>query len=91
MRIKVGPYSYKVIVKKLRKKFGTCDFRTHEIFIDPNQSPDTKRDSLMHEILHAVDDLAGIKQREEEINRRSPILLMVLRDNKQLIKQLLQE
>jgi hypothetical protein len=58
--------------------------------IEPGQEDGQKRDSLMHEALHALFAMLGLDQEwgtktEGYVTRLSPALLALLRDNPDLV------
>lgn len=103
-RIIVGPFVYKVsddpVDLVIRCREESTDLLGHNsqreliITIDPAQAPGQRRDSLLHETLHAVTQLTGLAsewgQETEEaiVNRLSPVVLSVLRDNPRLLRYL---
>lgn len=101
--IKVGPYRYKVTwdAKGMEpfqdhspNAYGFSDHRQSRIAIAPNQSESSKRDTLLHEVLHCVTFVMGMGKtieempEEELVLRLSPQLLSVLRDNPELLSYL---
>ena len=65
---------------------GLCDNDAQMIALDPEQGPDKLRETYLHEHLHAMIGLAGMRDmlgdnEEEVVKRISPILLQFLRDN----------
>lgn len=73
---------------------GLCDFDTGRIWIDRKQTPLMERDTVLHEVLHAVLDQTGAKRRFKDIDKDfeeelvcelAPRLLQVLRDNPSLV------
>jgi hypothetical protein len=66
---------------------GICDADAQHIAIDPDQSADRLRETYLHEHIHAMLSLAGMRDtlgssREERVVKRlAPILLQFLRDN----------
>lgn len=93
MRIKAGPSVYTVRSSRdLNAELGTTDCDRLEILLSTEQSPERRRVTLMHEVLHVVFDLAGIgigEDKEEDLIRPlTPALLQILRDNPALRKEL---
>lgn len=99
--IKVGPYTYTVDQDptKLRQHehllkaglSGGTAHETTEIHIDPTSSESYKRETLWHEVKHAVCNLFGWgdeKKEEEAIGMTSAMELAVLRDNPELVAYL---
>ena len=65
---------------------GMCDNDSQMIALDPEQGPDKLRETYLHEHLHAMVGLAGMRDmlgtnEEDVVKRLSPILLQFLRDN----------
>jgi hypothetical protein len=105
--IRVGPRRYKVTSDRTRMGRlsrteradlqGFTDHRALTIDIDPNQAPDEKADTLLHEVIHTVTNLTGLngdwdaETEERVVNRLSPALLDVLRRNPTLVTYLLEE
>lgn len=105
----VGPYRYEVTADELARLrvehaeqkvlSGHSDHDALRINVDtgPAVAADTSRDTVLHEVLHAIAFLSGLSsdwgtQREEEIVRRlSPLLLDVLRRNPALVAYLLED
>jgi hypothetical protein len=79
---------------ELADLLGHTDRRRCVILIEPDQADCQKRDTLLHETLHIVADLAGLadewgaKKEETTVSRLSPVLLQVLRDNPKLLAYL---
>lgn len=99
--IKIGPFVYTVSTDEagLRRQEhaakGACSGATShpklEIHIDPNDAPGQQRDTLWHEVKHAILNISGFdgKATEEEfIQRTSALELAALRDNPELVAYL---
>lgn len=104
-RVKVGHAKYKVRYEQnlasISGANGTCGEDVQEILIDPLMGPDMERDTVLHEILHAVfhlsdvrahlpkDDNGDAKESEEKIIRPlATRLLELLQDNPKLVEYL---
>ena len=57
------------VVNKECPRKGEINFITNEIRIDKDLSPTSKKQVLMHEILHAVFDLLGLYELAEDENK----------------------
>lgn len=97
MKIQVGPLTYQVkrgplVDWALGENFGTCAPQRTEILLASGVSGDFEIETLLHEIAHAINDIAGVGQwldtdQEERLVRSiSPYWLMVLRDNPKLVE-----
>lgn len=90
-KLKIGTSLWTIIYSKNLVEDGDLgkQYRDqHELHIAEHQCEDEKEDSFLHEVLHACCRFAGIpnnvkhKLTEEEfIERLTPVLHMVLRDN----------
>ena len=95
--VQVGPYSYKVVLlaKEMSELFGETDSREQAIRLHPDQARDSMADTLLHEVLHAVWHCSGLhdgKYNEEQVVRGlTTWLLLVLRDNPDLVGYLCDE
>lgn len=66
---------------------GKSYHQIQQIHLQPNMSQDKQHEVLLHEILHACYTLAGLDDEDDEeevVNRISPFLLQVLKDNDHL-------
>lgn len=88
--LRIGPFNYVVEAhegywnKDDTRVYGELDERTSTINLDIDASPDVIRDSILHEIFHAI--LIMYEKDDEELVRLlSPMMLQVLRDNPELV------
>lgn len=96
--IRVGACDWRVTVAADAKLFGKTRHKATEILLC-EQSPASMRDSLIHEVLHAVWWCAGgeklldiDKDAEERLIRLlSPWLLSLIRDNPHLVAYLVND
>ncbi len=96
MKIKIGYKHYEVIEKEEdqafalvneQRVFGTIDYHAEKIYINkayPNQMGET----LIHEILHGVDDMYHLDMGEELIRGLASALYTILMDNQDQIRQM---
>ena len=91
-RVTVGPFVYTVTVADEldEQRMGMVDFRHQTIDLLRDQPPMQMRDTLLHEVMHAVVRFAGLDMEENErvVAALSSILLMVLRANPRLVAHL---
>ncbi len=87
-------------LKEIDDLNGLCDFDTGRIWIQRKQTPIMERDTVLHEVLHALLDQTGAKRRfkevgtdfeEEMVVELTPRILQVLRDNPRLVAYLTEE
>lgn len=88
-RIEIGPLVYRVRRADL-DDFGRCDPDDFTILLRRRMSPETTREVLFHELLHAclaACDLDWSAKKEETVVKRlSPVLLDVLQRNDRLVE-----
>lgn len=105
-RVKVGAYTYTVKVdadriKELEKEsetdlYGITSHGILEIALHPTVAPMVMRETLLHEVLHAVLYNTGVadrmtdKNEEHLVRALSPALFALLRDNPALIQYLVE-
>lgn len=84
--VKVGCYSYRV-ERPTRPLIEGSPVWGHysnvhqRILVDESVSEDRAAVTLLHEALHAIDDLVHLDLTEEQVIRLAPALLAFLRDN----------
>lgn len=96
-KIKVGPFFFKIKYANLNDmnrgdSSGYTVFENRHIYIEKSYDEDLQSEILLHEILHVIWWIAGIKERDDEesiIRMESPLMLGVLRDNPDLVNFLL--
>lgn len=107
MRVVVAPATYDIAIDHdgrlddLDELDGLCDFSRRRIWIKDHLAPSSERDTVLHEILHAVVDQLDLKRRfKEEVDKQfeedvvyalTPRLLALLRDNPQLVTYLVED
>lgn len=62
--------------------YGTCDFQALTIDIMEGLPEQRYNQTLVHEIMHAVFDEAGLEDNEDMVNRLSLVWYQVLTENK---------
>lgn len=91
MSIKVGPYDYQVeyVDSFPDGRWGETEHHTLTIRLAIDQAAGQERDTVLHELLHAVwssMDIGKPKSEEKVVHRLSTGLLAVLRDNPDLVR-----
>ena len=56
---------YRVVVRRM-KEFGECDSHAGVIRLRPNQTEDQARDTLLHEVVHALDHVWSLNLTENQ-------------------------
>ena len=102
--VQVGPFRYTVttdpeVLRDIERQerascFGGANHRKLTIAVDASIPMDQQRDTLWHEVRHAIDNLAAIGgddkiSEEESVERTCSLELLVLRTNPALVQFLL--
>lgn len=91
----IGHADYYVREKKKADLLGETDNINTEFIIKKQQGPACKRDTVLHEVLHAIAFMSGycneLEHATEErmVRALTPWILGVLRDNPKLVDYLL--
>ncbi len=67
---------------------GECDSNAQTISLRDGQPLECEQDTLLHECIHAVDELLDVKMRETQVKKLATGLLAVLKDNPGLMAYL---
>jgi hypothetical protein len=96
LSVRVGQADYRIRIRARRDPLGECDTRKQRVDVTAAQSEPSLRDTVVHELLHAIwyessanAMLATDEDEQEKVVRLlSPWLLMLLRDNPDLVAYL---
>lgn len=93
-----------ILLGSAKGLFGLTDEDTHRIDLNPSTVPERLREILLHEALHTLTQITGLRMRiltkneelgldrEEELCARlAPALLALLRDNPTFVNYLLEK
>lgn len=100
--IKVGPFRFSVSldgrrmseVAVNRQRIGQTDLIHGTIHIEPDMPEQHQRETLLHEVIHAVHYVVNAPEKmtqEEAVSNTAPMLLDVLQSNPDLVAYLLLE
>lgn len=70
---------------------GECKQVGNVISVGRNMGPDEERESVLHEVVHAVEWQQGLTLKEEQVRQLSVGLFETLRANPKLVSYLLDE
>ena len=70
---------------------GECRTLEQRILIEEGQKPDTQKDTILHEVLHAISDEMELDLSEEQVTGASKGILAVLMDNPSFARYLLKK
>jgi Zn-dependent peptidase ImmA (M78 family) len=85
--LKITPYVYRVVpVTKLcsadhRRMYGQCDTENLEIRVDDANNEQHMRQTLLHEVLHAISNHGNLGIDEDTTERLANGMLAFLSDN----------
>ena len=85
-------YSVVISTEMSEDELGRCDYNNQKILISNHQASDTIRDTLLHEIIHAIHWLMGLgdNSTEEEFTARTTTgLRSVMLQNPEVVNYLL--
>ena len=95
--VRVGPHVYSVTTEQRHSDdYGETQIDRCEIRLAGKQGPSQLRETLLHESLHAMTSLAGLRvewgeDRDEScVTRLAPILLDFLRRNPRVVEFLVE-
>jgi hypothetical protein len=67
---------------------GESDSDNQQILIRDSQPLESEQDTVLHEILHSVDEAMGLKMKESQVKGAATGLLAVMKDNPSLVAYL---
>lgn len=67
---------------------GECDVDKQLILVRDGQPLESEQDTVLHELLHALDESMGLKLKESQVKGAATGLLAVLKDNPSLVSYL---
>lgn len=67
---------------------GRCDETKQCIYIEEGQPLENEQDTVLHEVLHAVEDAMGMDVAEDVVLRFATGLLAVIKDNPRFLSYL---
>lgn len=82
------PFTVKVVTSPHYEAYGEVDCAAQEILIASEQAHEQRRDTLLHEISHAIEGQLGMTIDHSFIHALGCGLSQVIRDNPDLVKWL---
>lgn len=94
-KLKVGHITYHIrvvkdLIKDSVKCLGYIDYEKNEILLDANVG-NRYWDTIFHEMTHGIYEFTGKTLSEEQVERVANMWLMVLLENKWIMRRLLKE
>ena len=78
--IKVVGKIYQIVYGEFQNR-GLCEAVKQKISIDHDLPPDEERDTILHEVFHAIEDAMGIDMADRNIRCLATGMYAVFRDN----------
>ena len=79
------PFTVKWLTDGLDNELvGECDSDKQVISVRDGQPLEQEQDTLLHEVIHAIEEAMGLKMREAQVKGCATGLLAVLKDNPRL-------
>lgn len=94
--IKIGYKTYKLIYgsdlvdNENNILFGSIDYREQVLKINTDYDAKTQKATILHEIIHGIDDYNGLNLAETQVICLGNNLLELILNNKELIKYMLE-
>jgi hypothetical protein len=85
------PYSVTYVLEMEDDDVGDTDSSKQAINIAEGQAHEAERDTVLHEIIHAIDFAVAGEMTERQVHALAGGLLQVLRENPKLTKYLTEE
>ena len=97
-KVRVSPFSFDVLEVRGLADAGSCRPDVESVLLELDQAPGQKRDTLLHESLHAIIRQGFVATfeavdkafEEQVVSFLAPRILALLRDNPQLIAYLVE-
>lgn len=82
--------TFTVHKRKFKKEqYGEMRYGMQEILLEPRQVDEQMKDTLWHEILHAIERSLGLKLKEHEVHAIAAAQVQVMFDNPKLMEYIL--
>lgn len=72
---------YALVETRLRETLGNCDNTNQILQVDGGQHEFSKKDTVLHEVLHAIDDAIQSELSERQVRSVTTALLDMMRRN----------
>lgn len=72
-------------------ELGLCHTDIHEIWISSSCTPEVKRNTLLHEVLHALSYVGQLRMSERQVDVLATLLIAMTRDNPELVDYFFKE
>lgn len=66
--------------------YGQIHYLSEKIFLNPDSSDDQQKATLIHEVLHGMDEVYGIGLKEKQVEKLGNTLYMLIKDNPKMFE-----
>lgn len=77
-----------VFVDELPKAFGEYDYEAQIVRIRTGQQPSFEADTVLHELIHAIDDVMQLGMSERQVHCSAAGLIALFKDNPTFLEYL---
>jgi hypothetical protein len=93
LKIRIGGVEYRILysLEMKGKLLGECDHDRSQIEISQDQSPEMIKSTLLHEAIHTLAHHIDWKPREDTVRKIEKMMFTFLRENKEVVKWLMEE
>lgn len=72
-------------------RMGYCEWTKQKISVEDGLTPIEEADTVLHEVIHGLDDVMGLKLEEDQVKCLATGILGILQDNPEFAKYLIKE
>jgi Zn-dependent peptidase ImmA (M78 family) len=99
LEIKIGWKKYTVVELDIDDSlivggdacYGKIDYVSSIIYLNSANTPSQSKSTLLHEVIHGVEDMYGVELSEEQVTTVANGLYAFMLDNKDLVRDLICE
>ena len=77
---------YRLVQKKLGGDYGHCFPKRCKIVIDPTANAEQQKDTLLHEVIHAIDSELATGMKERQVRLLATGLMEWMRANQEIVR-----
>ena len=77
--INIGPHTFKVELRKMDEHYGNFDMGKLQISIEKDIPQSLQEETLIHEILHGIQELTGTEQKEKQVQAQGVLFYQVIK------------
>ena len=66
--------------------YGQIDYLAEKIYLNPASSKEQQKATLLHELIHGLDEVYDIRLKEGQVEKLGNALYMMIRDNPEMFE-----